>query len=355
MLVEAGVIRMMVPKRFGGLELGFSDLLKVNLTLAQACGSTAWCALQGAFHNFAVAQYPLEAQQEVWAEPGAVVSSALMPTGKYEAVDGGYRLWGEWAYASNCDNATWMIVGIMLAPDKEGAPPALAWCLAPRSVFHIKDTWFSVGMAGTGSKTVVATEPFFVPHARVLKVEVLNSGAAPGSLVHANPLYRLRFSHMGPACLVSIPVGVALGAVEDFKTMARSKTPFRMGAPPVPMASLPHVQLAVADIAAAAETAALLLTHDFDQVEAGLATATMPSVDQRIVNRRNQAYAGRLASQAVNRIMEVAGSSATAASSPLQRAWRDVNMAVTHISLGWSQIGSMYGQHQLGLPPVGSY
>jgi hypothetical protein len=42
-------------------------------------------------------------------------------------------------------------------------------------------------------------------------------------------------------------------------------------------------------------------------------------------------------------------------SNPVQRAWRDVNAVVRHVSLNWDAVGTMYGQHAFGLEPRGQY
>ena len=40
-LIDADIMRMLVPKRFGGHELGIETLTAVRRTLAQSCMSTA--------------------------------------------------------------------------------------------------------------------------------------------------------------------------------------------------------------------------------------------------------------------------------------------------------------------------
>src|SRR5438067_1919165 len=42
--IELGVPRMLMPKRWGGLELGLPAVLDMASSWAHACMSTAWCA-----------------------------------------------------------------------------------------------------------------------------------------------------------------------------------------------------------------------------------------------------------------------------------------------------------------------
>lgn len=355
MLKDLQLSRLMQPKRFGGLEYGFSELVKLNFEVARGCGSTAWCLCLANTHNWLLGLFPEEVQQEVWADPAAMVSGSYMPVGKCQKVEGGYRLSGSWSFASNCDNSSWYIVGAMVPPEAEGAPPVPTWFVLPRQDTRIEDSWYSAGLAGTGSKTIVVDEAVFVPAYRALPLAVINSGQAPGTLVNKNPLYQLTFTGSAPFALSSLPVGMAMGAIEDFKAAARGKMAAQMGGPPVPMVELPFVQSALAEAAASVDAASLLLLRDAGEIDAAFEKAEMISVDQRIRHRRDHSYAGKLAERAGSALFEVMGANGGALSNPVQRAWRDISVAVRHISLAWPNVGPMYGQYALGLKPKGSY
>jgi alkylation response protein AidB-like acyl-CoA dehydrogenase len=352
---ETGIFKLLQPKRFGGYEYGFSDFVRVNIELARGCGSTSWCVAIGIIHNWVVGLWPLEAQEEVWRDPDALVCGSYVPTGTCETVSGGYKIAGRWSFASNCDHSAWYIVGTVIPPAAEGKPPTPAWCLVPRNDARIDDTWFSMGMAGTGSKTIAIDQPTFVPAHRVLPIPVINSGAAPGSLVNTNPLYKLTFTGTAPYTLCSPPVGIAAAALDDFIETARTKKASQPGAPPRPMLELAHVQMAIADAAVAIDTATMLLLHDTRAIEASLARGELPTVDERITYRRNQSYAAQQAAGAMNALFDVMGANVGDLSSPIQRAWRDTNMIARHMSLAWNSTGAMYAQHRLGAKPVGTY
>jgi alkylation response protein AidB-like acyl-CoA dehydrogenase len=90
-------------------------------------------------------------------------------------------------------------------------------------------------------------------------------------------------------------------------------------------------------------------------MERTLAAGGLPDMDQRLRHRRNHGFAGQLASTAVNGLFEALGANGGALSNPVQRAWRDINVAVRHISLHWPATAAMYGQHRFGLPPKGQF
>jgi len=354
-LRATGLFGLLQPKRFGGLEYGFSDFVRVTIELGKGCGSTAWCAAIAIIHNWVVGLWPLEAQEEVWADPRALVCGSYVPNGTCAPVAGGYKISGRWGFASNCDHSAWYIVGTVIPPAAEGRPPTPAWCLVPRADARIEDTWFAVGMAGTGSKTIAIDEPTLVPAHRVLSVAALNSGEAPGTQVNTNPLYRLSFTGAAPYTLCSPPVGVAAGALEDFIAVASTKKATQPGGPPVPMADLAHVQLAIADAAAAIDAAQTLLLRDTAAIDAALARSALPTIDERITYRRNQAYAASQSARAVTALFEALGANAGDLASPIQRAWRDTHFVARHMSLGWPATGAMYGQLRLGVKPRGTF
>lgn len=355
MMHDTGIFRIFQPKTFGGLEYGFTTLAKFNFVVAGGCGSTAWCTCLSSAHNWIVSLYPLEAQQEVWADPKALLAGSYMPIGKAIRRPGGYGISGAWPFSSNSDNCSWFIVGAMLPPEGERADPVPAWFLIPASQATVRDTWFSSGLSGTGSNTIAVPDEIFVPDHRVLTVPQINSTQAPGTSVNTNPLYRLTFTGSMPVALATLPIGMALGAIDDFTEMARTKTVAQAGGPPAAMKTLPPVQLAIGEASAAADAASALLMRDLTDLEAGLARGVVPDIPERILHRRNHGYAVRQAAHAVNTLFEALGASGGDLSNPVQRAWRDVNVAARHISLNWPTVGSMYAQEQLGLPPKGTF
>ena len=349
------LFHLLQPTRHGGLEQVPKTLVEAAIILGSACGSTAWCASLAVIHNWLIGLFPDQAQSDVWSNSDSIVAASYQPIGQCEPCEGGYRLSGAWPFASNCDNSEWFVVGAMVPAASEGHPPTQSWFLVPRSDASVEDTWFSAGMAGTGSKTIKVDPAVFVPSHRVLSVAEINSGDAPGAQVEGNPLYRLPFTLLGPFALAAPIVGIAKGAVRDFIEIARVKKSAQQGGPPVPMAQLPQVQFALAEASASADAAELLLKHAIEQVDALLIDGELPSVDLRIRIRRDQAFATRLSSQAVNLLFDVMGANGGALDSPIQLAWRDVNVAARHISLAWPSVGSMFSQKQMGLPPMGVY
>src|SRR2546430_17546941 len=90
----------MQPKRYGGFELDPGTFYQGVMEIAAACGSTGWIfAVMGA-HNWHLALFPEQAQDDVWGDDDSVqLSTSLAPTGMVERVPGGFRLSGRWSFS----------------------------------------------------------------------------------------------------------------------------------------------------------------------------------------------------------------------------------------------------------------
>src|ERR1700722_5969284 len=219
-LCDAGLFRVMRPAIYGGYEYGFDALIQVTAPIGAACGSTGWVFSLGIVHQWLAAMFPKQAQDEFWSDPDALLFGSYPPVGKGVPADGGYRLSGNWSFTSGCDHAQWLVLGGMIPPRGEDAAPTPAFFLLPIADVRIDDNWFTMGLAGTGSKNTVVND-VFVPSHRVVSIGDLLIGAAPGAKLHDNPLYRQSLLSVLPFCLVAPLLGIADGALADFLTMAK--------------------------------------------------------------------------------------------------------------------------------------
>jgi alkylation response protein AidB-like acyl-CoA dehydrogenase len=351
----AGIFRLMQPQRFGGYAYGFSDFVRVQTELASGCSSTAWAVGISALHNWLIGLFPLDAQNEIWSDPDALINGAYAPTGTCDVVPGGYRVAGSWAWASNCDHAQWFVVSAYLPKADPAGPPMAAWFLVPRDAIRIEDDWYAMGMAGTGSKTIVIDEPVFVPAHRALTVAEMNSGAAPGTLVNDDLLYRETFTGTAPFTLCSVSFGIAKGALASFIELAKTKKTSQPGAPPALMSTLPAVQAAIGEAAAIVDALELLMTRDVEEIDTVHARGTTLAKDQRVRHRRDHSFIAKESARAVGLLYDALGASGGMLSSPIQRAWRDVNLVKHHLSLSWPNVGPLFGQLVTDQPLRGTY
>jgi alkylation response protein AidB-like acyl-CoA dehydrogenase len=353
---DAELLRTCRPREFGGFEYDGETALRIAMTISAACASTGW-AVNGAVSNGrSIAHFPIEAQREVWgADEDPFTCACFAPTGTAVPAEGGYVLSGTWSFASGCDAASWIKLGAFIKPPGAEPPFDGAFFLLPIGDCEIVDNWFVCGLAGTGSKDIVARE-VFVPTRRVLLFSDARSGTAPGAKHHNNPLYRMPLLIHGASMLASTAVGAARGALDAYLEMTRvRKTRGALAGGQLPMAEFATIQLRYAEAAAAVETAELILLTDMREMTKKLYADEEITVADRIRCRRNQAWVTKLAVQALEALNASTGGYGLHLSNPVQRAWRDANAVARHVSLNWDAVGTMYGQHAFGLEPRGQY
>jgi alkylation response protein AidB-like acyl-CoA dehydrogenase len=343
-LCRADLLRALVPERFGGCGLDLDLIPSVAAELGRGCGSTAWCYGIWAASNWAVGMYQAQAQEEYWANGiNTLCANSLNPAGatSVTAVPGGYRLSGQWDFASGCDTATWVLV--------MGAGPAgVLVFLVPRADFAIHDTWFASGLRGTGSKDIVIHDAF-VPEHRALPATDMQEARTPGQVIYDTANYRiLTFSASGYALAASL-VGMAQGAVETFQAAMRQRASAPRGGP---MAQLTGVQVRLAEATMEVDAARLIMLHDMHTILERARRNVMPTLEERLRTQRNQAYVVTLCVQAVNRLFAGSGGHALFDASPLQRFHRDIHAASHHAALSWDILAEQYGRVLLGLEPT---
>jgi alkylation response protein AidB-like acyl-CoA dehydrogenase len=343
-LGRADLLRAPLPERFGGRGLDFDIILSVAAELGRGCGSTAWCYGVWATVNWMVGMYPAQAQEEYWATGvNTLCASSVSPAGPINltAVAGGYRLAGQWDFASGCDAATWVLVA-------GSGPAGMLAFLVPRSDFTIHDTWFASGLRGTGSKDIVIHDAF-VPEHRALPVADMQEARTPGRVVHDTASYRIPLFSAITYGLTAPMVGMAQGAVETFQAAMQQQVSAPRGGP---MAQLTGVQVRLAEATMEVEAARLIMRHDIHEILERARRNATPTLEERLRARRNQAYVATLCVQAVNRLFAASGGHALFDTSPLQRFHRDVHAASHHVSLSWDTASEQYGRVLLGLEPT---
>ena len=350
---QADLFRIMQPRSYGGFEYGFDVFAQVVAAIAGGRGSTGWVYGLLASHQWLIACFPKAAQDEVWQDRTALAAGTYAPVGQAVAVDGGYRLSGVGSFCSGCDNAQWQLLGGMIPQPDAAATPGFFLLRSADCV--IDDNWHTMGLAGTGSKNIVARD-VFVPAHRTLAFAELTDATAPGMRANPNPLYRQSFLAVLPITIVSPVLGMAEGALADFLAMAGIRTTRgAVAGGNRRMAELTTVQMRVAEASACIDAARLLMFRDLAQAFETAARGDPIGVDLRLRNRRDQAFCVRLLVGAIDALFLAAGGQGLFLEQPLQRAWRDAHAAASHISLNWDSTGSMYGQFMLGLEPKGQY
>ena len=340
-LLASGLHRIGVPKRFGGFDVDYGLALDVAAELGRGCAAAAWCYGLWTAHAWLVGYWPLQAQEEVYADGPDVLCSTSLNTGKSTTtpVEGGYRLSGRWEFSSGCDSANWIMLGVSGIGDHN-------WVLLPKGDYEIVDTWFVSGLCGTGSKDIVVDDAF-IPSHRVLEVDSAGECDFSAWELHGQARYRLPISVLLAWDLVAPMIGIARGMIDEFVLrLAGSSGPGRT-------ADSPTLQLRLSQASAEVDSATALMHQDVRESLRKARQGGRFTMLERARYRRDKAFVTQLCLQSVNRIFDVSGGHALFNSHALQRFHRDAHAVAHRDGLIMDLGGLEYGKLALALETEG--
>jgi 3-hydroxy-9,10-secoandrosta-1,3,5(10)-triene-9,17-dione monooxygenase len=343
-LHEAGLFRILQPRRVGGAELDYVALIDFAAEAARGDASVAWSLANLSSHHWMLAMFQPDAQSRVWDEdPDALIASSFVfPSGRARKVDGGYRLNGRWPFSSGVRSSHWnMLGGAVVADSTE-----LRIFLLPAADYRILDTWDTMGLRGTGSEDVVADDVFVEDH-MTLAVSELAGGPTPGSAVNPNPLYRLPVFALFPFVLSGCALGNAQACLEDFETSARKRASSYNHAG---MAGFQSIQIRIAAAAARIDAARRIMRGCCLEAMADARCGRIPDMARRVAYRRDGAFSVNLCTEAVNILFKASGGAALARAGAMQRQFREAQAIDSHIAFSFDAAGANYGRVALGLP-----
>ena len=79
---DSGLARLLLPKRYGGSQAEFPEILEVVRLMAHGCTSSAWTLGFYTLHNWMLALFGERAQDEVFADGPVLCPAPLAPTGR---------------------------------------------------------------------------------------------------------------------------------------------------------------------------------------------------------------------------------------------------------------------------------
>ena len=346
-LRDNGLCRLMVPKRHGGYQTSIRTYIEVMAEVGRGCGSTAWVASLINVCEWLAALFPDRAQQDVWgANRDAWIAGSLAPNGIAVPVDGGWRVSGKWPWASGSMHAQWVACGIHMENER-GEMTNLGLSLMPIADVTVEDTWFMVGMKGTGSNTIIAKD-VFVPDHRFLPYPPAFQGHYRTEHVD-EPVYRVALVPVTVLILAGSQLGAASTALEY--VMSKSKTRGITHTTFQRQAESSGFQMLVAEAAMKIDTAYLHALRAADDLDRAAGAGRHPDLTERARVRMDTALTAKYARDAVELLVQAHGTSSLADYNPLQRVWRDVHVASHHAITEWQVNLEVYGRALLGVEP----
>jgi len=345
-ITDAGLFRLMIPRRYGGYESSIKTHLDVSAALAEGCGGTAWVTALTNVCAWFTSLFAVRAQDDVWgSNPTARVAGVFAPSAQCQRVDGGLTVSGKWYWSSGCLHADWAVLGV-LEKDAAGAVVDQYLALMPMSELTVEDTWFTVGMRASGSNCIVAKD-VFVPEHRLMSIIDAIGGVYPTERT-AEAAYRAAFVPVAALILVGPQLGMGRAALK----YVIDKAPHRAIAYTTYEKQMDSVgfQMQIAEAAMKIDTAHLHAYRAAADIDTAAQLGEYPAVTTRARVRADTGYAAKHINDAINILMTAHGAGSFAESNPLQRIWRDSNTAARH-AIVLHPIGEeVYGKALLGIP-----
>ncbi len=224
-LRQSGIFAGAIPRELGGAEADPIVQMMITEALAYADCSAAWCVMVGFTSGGLSAGYASDrAVREIAAGgPWPKFAGVFGANGEAAPTEGGYALTGRWGFASGIHHSPWLIVASRVGSGDAPAPvavdrPEVRFFIVPTRSVTIEDTWYTVGLEGTGSThfsvdglfvSAHMTTPFSAPRRR-------------GGALYRAPLAAL----LGPG-IAGCVLGAARRALDEIVTLAADKVRFR--------------------------------------------------------------------------------------------------------------------------------
>jgi indole-3-acetate monooxygenase len=318
-LTAAGCFRALVPRSHGGGELDLSDDMRVLEELARADGSVGWTVMIGSLAPVLLGKLPRATFDALYAEgPDIILAGAVKPSGVATPVDGGFRVTGQWSFASGCQHSDWFAAHCIV---DDGRQPPIRMMVLPPADVEIKDTWSVSGLCGTGSHDFAANDAF-VPAERsfVLWDEPCLDA----------PLLRIPELSLSSLRIGVVAVGIAHGALGEVTDLATGKVPlFSDGT----LASNPLFQHQLADADAQLRAARALLYADAETAWTTAVAGTPFTPEHRAKIRGTATWVTKTATSVLDMAYTAGGGSSIYATSPLQRRLRDIHALTQHFAV----------------------
>jgi len=343
LLHQAGLTRIVSPAAYGGYQLPVRALVEAERIVAHGSTSASWVLMVCAAHTFIAGRMPRRGQDEIFGgDAGMLIPGVPSLRGTCQRAKDGFILNGRWPYASGADHGDWVLVGCRgIRNEADESCPSLI-VVMPKKDAVIDDTWFTLGMRGTGSKDIVLENAFIPEHYAVPMVEA-QLGTVPGVDI---PLYRLPIRPSLATMLLGTIVGMAERGLQLFIDKTKGRRDVYTGAM---KQDNPGIQRRVAEASVEIACAWALTQQNCDLLDqAMLRDPPMPTASRAQI-RWNAAYATELCRRATNKLFEGAGAGAAHDSHVMQIFFRDMNTATHHAMLDFDTNVEIQGKSLLGV------
>jgi alkylation response protein AidB-like acyl-CoA dehydrogenase len=319
-IIETRLPRMLLPRSAGGDEIEPWIYLRAIEEISRYDGSVGWNLFVANSAALIAPFIPLRAAKAIFDDPRGWIAWGPPNEHTATAVPGGYRITGEWHFASGSRQATWMGAHAhVVEPDgslrlNRSGRPTMKTLLFPKHQATPIHDWDTLGMRGTASEGY-RLDDLFVPE------EFTGTREDPSLRRDPGPLYAFTMQGLYSVGVAGVALGIARAMLDEFIALAKAKTPRGLAR----LADMPVVQSDVAHREAALGSGRAYLTEILRDVWDQADDIAPIDTAARIRVRLGCAQAIRSAIETADYVYKAAGVSAIFKGTPFERRFRDMH------------------------------
>jgi alkylation response protein AidB-like acyl-CoA dehydrogenase len=345
-LHDARLFRMLLPLSVGGDEVDPVTYVKAVEGAASHDGSIGWCLSIANSTSLIVPYLDIEIARKIFGPPRSTCAWGPPNDCVAKAVPGGYRVTGQWSFASGCRHSSWIGAhGNVVEPDgslrlnRFGRPTIRTW-LFPVEQATLLDTWDTIGLRGTASDSYRVDDLFVAE-------EFSSTREDPELRTEPGPLYAFPQQTMYSVGISAVALGLARGMLDAFIELACEKTPRGM----VRLADSGVVQAEIAKCEARLGAARAYLLDTLAEIYAAAGSDAPIDIPARGRVRLAGTHAISTALSVADYTYKAAGVDAIFPGSPFMRRFRDIHTVSQQIQSRDVHYETC-GQILLGNPPT---
>lgn len=324
-LHDEGLFVLKAPTELGGLEADPLTQMEIYEAVSYIDTSAGWALMIGAGSIGLTAAWISEAGRQRLMSRGRLprMVAVAMPGGQAVPVPGGFRVSGQWPFASGCRHAEWVSGSAVIAGSD---PPRVQSMLFPIEDVTLLDTWHVGGLKGTGSSDF-AVRDAFVP-------EELSFGLLDAVQRRGGALYRMGILGLLATEHGGFALGTARRALEEMRDLAASK---RRGFAQQGVASRSVFQFDLGYCEQALNAARANLVDAYQRAwQRALETGERTPPEVEIELRSAAVFATDVAVDVTRRMFRHAGAHALYSGNVIERCMRDIQAASQHFVVSQS-------------------
>lgn len=341
---QAGFFRILQPRPYGGYEMDPETFYEVQMKVAEGCMSSAWVLGVIAVHNWQLALFDPQAQEDVWGDnPTTLISSSYMPRAEVTPVEGGYRISGRWGFSSGVDHCEWAFLGGLVKDAETGVPDFWTF-LVPRKDFEVLPIWNTIGLGGTGSHDVTVTDAY-VPAYRTHRSKDGFASTNPGAKANPGALYKLPFGQVFVRAVSSSSIGALQGALDYFCENGAKRKSNNTG---LSASGDPDVLVLISETQSAIDEMKTILFRNFAVLNEHARKGEQADLQTRLRFRYQSAQIAGRCGELISRMFHMGGADGIYRGNPIARTFCDIHTGRTHVANNPNAIGRNYGNVTLG-------